>query len=213
MNESPLHTSRAEISEHSYIHFLPKVVPPIIGDICVNNSLTNFFANADGCTCVIHGAGVVSVASRPGSRLYQIHVGRTWRGLLQCMEYAGWRVTIAPRPIRYLPRKRRLFFQRTAFLLFRLMCMPLKTLLKQGQEAPVGLGLHFFIGNEAQGRTADAVAHAVGRLGSTSEHMIEVGVSGATADLRAAQPLSSSAAASRIGSTLRYMAYPSFSRR
>ncbi len=155
----------------------------------------------------------VSVASRPGSRLYQIHVGRTWRGLLQCMEYAGWRVTIAPRPIRYLPRKRRLFFKRTAFLLFRLMCIPLKTLLKQGQEAPVGLGLHFFIGNEAQGRTADAVAHAVGRLGSTSEHMIEVGVSGATAGFRAAQPLSSSAATSRIGSTLRYMAYPSFSRR
>ena len=42
------------------------------------------------------------------------------------------------------------------------MCMHLKSFLKQVQEVPVPLGLHFFIGDEAQGRTVDAVAHAIG---------------------------------------------------
>ena len=70
-----------------YIHLLPKEVHTVIGDVCVKNSLTGFFADADSHTCVIHCAGVVSVASRPGSRLYQVNVGGTWRVLRQCMEH------------------------------------------------------------------------------------------------------------------------------
>ena len=35
------------------------------------------------------------------------------------------------------------------------------------------------IGDEAQGRAVDAVAHAVGRLRIAGEHMTEMGVSGA----------------------------------
>ena len=61
--------------------------------------------------------------------------------------------------------------------------------LKQVQEVSVALGLHFFIGDEAQGRAVDAVAHAVGRLRVAGEHMAEMGVSGAASDLRAAHPV------------------------
>ena len=119
----------------------------------------------------------------------------------------------SPAPHSLSPQKKKAVLSKNSLLAFSFDVYALENTSQTGTGAPVGLGLHFFIGNEAQGRTADAVAHAVGRLGSTSEHMIEVGVSGATADFCAAQPLSSSAAASRIGSTLRYMAYPSFSRR
>ena len=53
------------------------------------------------------------------------------------------------------------------------------SLPKQREQVSVALGLHFFIGDEAQSRTVDAVAHAVGRLRVAGEHMTEVGVSGA----------------------------------
>ena len=69
-----------------YIHLLPKEVHTVVGDVCVKNSLADFFADAGSHTCVIHCAGVVSVASRPGSKLYQVNVGGTWRVLRQCMK-------------------------------------------------------------------------------------------------------------------------------
>ena len=75
------------LHDDPYINLLPKEVHTVIGDVCVKNSLTDFFADADGRTCVIHCAGIVSVASRPGSRLYQVNVGGTWRVLRQCMEH------------------------------------------------------------------------------------------------------------------------------
>ena len=59
-------------------------------------------------------------------------------------------------------------------MLFRLMCMHLKSFLKQVQEVSVALGLHFFIGDKAQGRTVDAVAHAIGGLRIAGEHMTKV---------------------------------------
>ena len=67
------------------IHLLPKEVHTVIGDVCDKGSLSDFFADADSRTCVIHCAGIVSVASRPGPRLYQVNVGGTWRVLRQCM--------------------------------------------------------------------------------------------------------------------------------
>ena len=70
-----------------YINLLPKEVHTVTGDVCVKSSLTDFFADADSRTCVIHCAGIVSVASRPGSKLYQINVGGTWKVLRQCMEH------------------------------------------------------------------------------------------------------------------------------
>ena len=69
-----------------YIDLLPKAVHTDIGDVCDKSSLADFFAGADSRTCVIHCAGIVSVASRPGPRLYQVNVGGTWSVLRQCME-------------------------------------------------------------------------------------------------------------------------------
>ena len=70
-----------------YINLLPKEVHTIVGDVCDKNSLVDFFADADSRTCVIHCAGIVSVASRPGPKLYQVNVGGTWRILRQCLEH------------------------------------------------------------------------------------------------------------------------------
>ena len=70
-----------------YINLLPKEVHIIVGDVCDKNSLADFFADADGRTCVIHCAGIVSVASRPGPKLYQVNVGGTWRILRQCLAH------------------------------------------------------------------------------------------------------------------------------
>ena len=75
------------LRDDPYIHLLPKEVHTVIGDVCVESSLTDFFADADSRTCVIHCAGIVSVASRPGSKLYRVNVGGTWRVLRQCMEH------------------------------------------------------------------------------------------------------------------------------
>ena len=75
------------LRDDPYIHLLPKEVHTVIGDVCVESSLTDFFADADSRACVIHCAGIVSVASRPGSKLYQVNVGGTWRVLRQCMEH------------------------------------------------------------------------------------------------------------------------------
>ena len=74
------------LHDDPYINLLPKEVHTVIGDVYAENSLTDFFANADGRTCVIHCAGIVSVASRPGAKLYQVNVGGTWRVLRQCMK-------------------------------------------------------------------------------------------------------------------------------
>mgnify|MGYP002554045202 FL=1 len=75
------------LHDDPYINLLPKEVHTVIGDVCVKNSLTDFFADADSRTCVIHCAGIVSVASRPGPKLYQVNVGGTWRILRQCLEH------------------------------------------------------------------------------------------------------------------------------
>ena len=69
------------------INLLPKEVHTVIGDVCDKGSLSDFFADAGSRTCVIHCAGIVSVASRPGPRLYQVNVGGTWRVLRQCMAH------------------------------------------------------------------------------------------------------------------------------
>ena len=68
-----------------YINLLPKEVHISVGNVCDKNSLADFFADADSRTCVIHCAGIVSVASRPSPKLYQVNVGGTWRILRQCL--------------------------------------------------------------------------------------------------------------------------------
>ena len=75
------------LHDDPYTDLLPKEVRTVIGDVCDKGSLSDFFADADSRTCVIHCTGIVSVASRPGPRLYQVNVGGTWKVLRQCMEH------------------------------------------------------------------------------------------------------------------------------
>ncbi len=39
------------LHDDPYINLLPKEVHTVIGDVCAENSLTDFFADADGRTC------------------------------------------------------------------------------------------------------------------------------------------------------------------
>ena len=57
------------LHDDPYIDLLPREVRIVVGDVCDKSALADFFANADSRTCVIHCAGIVSVASRPGPRL------------------------------------------------------------------------------------------------------------------------------------------------
>ena len=63
---------------------LPERVSVVSGDVCDEASLNRFFLGADSETCVIHCAGVVSVASHPGERIYRVNVGGTNNILRHC---------------------------------------------------------------------------------------------------------------------------------
>ncbi len=69
-----------------YAALLPEEVHTVIGDVCEDDSLERFFADADNTTCVIHCAGIISVASRSGSKLYQVNIGGTCKVVRQCLE-------------------------------------------------------------------------------------------------------------------------------
>ena len=56
---------------------LPKNIKIIYGDVCDNETLDYFFLDADSNTCIIHTAGIVSVASKPGKKLYDVNVDGT----------------------------------------------------------------------------------------------------------------------------------------
>lgn len=63
---------------------LPSMIEVVYGDVCDDASLERFFAGADENTCVIHCAGIVSVASRPGVRIYRVNVGGTNNIIRHC---------------------------------------------------------------------------------------------------------------------------------
>ena len=63
---------------------LPQEAAVVCGDVCDDASLERFFAGAGGDTCVIHCAGIVSVASDPGDRIYRVNVGGTNNILRHC---------------------------------------------------------------------------------------------------------------------------------
>jgi len=66
---------------------LPNEVNAVIGNVCDKSSLNCFFADADHQTCVIHCAGIVSVASRPGEKIYKVNVEGTKNIVELCEEY------------------------------------------------------------------------------------------------------------------------------
>lgn len=63
---------------------LPESVERTEGDICSASALENFFAGTDESTCVIHTAGIVTVASRPDASLYRVNVDGTRAILREC---------------------------------------------------------------------------------------------------------------------------------
>ncbi len=75
------------LPEDPYKDMLPQEVDTVTGDVCNMDSLKEFFTNADENTCVIHCAGIVSVASHPGQKLYQVNVWGTWNVVRQCTEH------------------------------------------------------------------------------------------------------------------------------
>lgn len=63
---------------------LPQNVRVITGDVCDEAALGRFFAGADEHTCVIHCAGMISVATHPGDRIYRVNVDGTRNILKFC---------------------------------------------------------------------------------------------------------------------------------
>ena len=66
---------------------LPENVTAVEGDVCQDGSLSAFFSGTDTATCVIHCAGIVSVASKPGNHLYQVNVEGTRNVLNRCLTH------------------------------------------------------------------------------------------------------------------------------
>lgn len=63
---------------------LPESVERTEGDLCSASALENFFAGTDESTCVIHTAGIVTVASHPDASLYRVNVDGTRAVLREC---------------------------------------------------------------------------------------------------------------------------------
>lgn len=64
---------------------LPKKVHTSFGNVCDLPSVRRFLGRADEDSCVIHCAGIVSVASRPGRILYDVNVEGTKNIIRACM--------------------------------------------------------------------------------------------------------------------------------
>ncbi len=69
------------------VNSLPPEVETIRGDVCDELSLKCLFMGADRQTSMIHCAGIVSVASHPGERLYKVNVGGTNNILRFCEKH------------------------------------------------------------------------------------------------------------------------------
>lgn len=79
---------RALVLPHDpYTELLPKQIQPVSGDVLDKESLENFFEGAGKSTCVIHCAGIVSIASKPGPVLYKVNVQGTENLIRQCVEH------------------------------------------------------------------------------------------------------------------------------
>ena len=67
---------------------LPNRIHVCVGNVCDPSSLDSFLDGADGQSCVIHCAGIVSVASRPGEQLYKVNVGGTKNIVSACISHS-----------------------------------------------------------------------------------------------------------------------------
>ena len=87
-----------------FVKKLPPNVSVIYGDLCNDITLNHLFSYADSHTCVIHSAGMVSVASNPGYKLYSVNVGGT-AGIISHCEKAGVGKLIYVSSVHALPEK------------------------------------------------------------------------------------------------------------
>ncbi len=88
-----------------YAKILPKEVHVINGDVCDKSSLAPFFiAGADSRSCLIHCAGIVSIASHPSNNLYKVNVAGTRNIMMLCSEYNVGR-TIYVSSVHAIPEK------------------------------------------------------------------------------------------------------------
>ena len=75
-----------------YTKLLPPEADTVEGDVSERDSLAAFFAGAGENTCVLHCAGIISVASRPGQRIYQVNVEGTRNIMALCREHGVGRL-------------------------------------------------------------------------------------------------------------------------
>lgn len=66
---------------------LPKKVHTSFGNVCDLPSVRRFLGRADEDSCIIHCAGIVSVASRPGRSIYDVNVEGTKNIIRACMAH------------------------------------------------------------------------------------------------------------------------------
>lgn len=69
------------------IDTLPSEVQPYYGNLTEKDSMRDFFAAGGESFCVLHCAGIVSIASNPGKMLYSVNVQGTQNIIDLCREY------------------------------------------------------------------------------------------------------------------------------
>lgn len=83
---------------------LPQNVRVVTGDVCDEAALGCFFAGADEHTCVIHCAGIISVATHPGDRIYRVNVDGT-RNILKFCSQCGVGKLVYVSSVHAIPEK------------------------------------------------------------------------------------------------------------
>ena len=83
---------------------LPQNVRVMAGDVCDEAALGRFFAGADEHTCVIHCAGIISVATHPGDRIYRVNVDGT-RNILKFCSQCGVGKLVYVSSVHAIPEK------------------------------------------------------------------------------------------------------------
>ena len=68
---------------------LPKEVVQYRGDLTDKASMRDFFAGGGSSFCVLHCAGMVSIASRPGEIIYRVNVDGTQNIIDLCCEFGA----------------------------------------------------------------------------------------------------------------------------
>ena len=72
------------LPDDPYAAMIPPDVQSVTGDLLDDASLDRFFEGAGAGTCVIHCAGIISIASHPAPILQRVNVDGTKRVLDRC---------------------------------------------------------------------------------------------------------------------------------